>query len=229
VQNQFERSSSKESRVIRTLINLNRIERRVSRIKYGIVEMREEAQKIVREESPEQSLKSSELLYNSDVHQVRIVAVFVLGYIASKSEKALQMLRRNVSRDQSWVVQEVLAKAFNMYCKEIGYEKALPIIRSWLKDANPNVRRAASEGLRVWNQKDFFKSHPEVAIELLSQLKDDESKYVRKSIGNSLRDISRTEQDLVRTELAQWDKSNPRIALTYGFALQRGGRHLQTG
>jgi 3-methyladenine DNA glycosylase AlkD len=211
------------------LTDLNRIERRVSKIKYGIVEMREEAQKIVSEESPTQNLKTSESLYKSDSHQVRIVAVFVLGFIASKSEKALQMLRENVSQDKSWVVQEVLAKAFNMYCKEIGYEKALPMIESWLKDSNPNVRRAASEGLRVWNHKDYFKSHPEVAIELLSRLKDDESEYVRKSVGNSLRDISRKEKDLVRTELAKWDKSNPRIALTYGFALKRGGLHLPSG
>jgi 3-methyladenine DNA glycosylase AlkD len=127
------------------------------------------------------------------------------------------------SQDGSWVVQEVLAKAFNMYCKEIGYEKALPMIKSWLEDGNPNVRRAASEGLRVWSQKDYFKSDPEAAIRLLSKLKDDESKYVRKSIGNSLRDISRKESDLVRTELAKWDRSNPRIAFTYGFALKRGG------
>ena len=206
-----------------TNADLNGIRRRVSKIKYGIVKMREEALKIVGDESPAQSFKTAEALYKSDTYQVRIVAVFILGFIASKSDKALQMLRKNVSQDESWVVQEVLAKAFNTYCKEIGYENALPVIKSWLKDRNPNVRRAVSEGLRVWSQKDYFKSHPEVAIGLLSRLKDDESKYVRKSIGNSLRDISRKERDLVRAELAKWDRSNPRIALTYGFVLKRGG------
>jgi 3-methyladenine DNA glycosylase AlkD len=211
------------------MIDLSRIERRVSKIKHGIVDLREEAQKIVSGESPAQSLKTSASLYKSDTHQVRIVAVFVLGYLAARSEEALQMLRRKVSQDKSWVVQEVLAKAFNMYCKESGYERALPMIKSWLNDSDPNVRRAASEGLRVWNQKAYFKTHPEVAIQLLSKLKDDESKYVRKSIGNSLRDISRKEHDLVRTELAKWDKSNPRIAFTYGFALQRGGLPLRPG
>jgi 3-methyladenine DNA glycosylase AlkD len=210
------------------LIDRNRIERKVSKIKHGVVELREEAQKILSEGTVAQSLKTAASLYKSDTHQVRIVAVFVLGYIAPKSGQALQMLRKNVSQDKSWVVQEVLAKAFNMYCKEIGYEKALPMIRRWLRDRNPNVRRAASEGLRVWNQKGFFKSHPEVAIRLLSKLKDDESKYVRKSIGNSLRDISRREKDLVRTELAKWDKTDPKIALTYGFALKRGGLRAPT-
>jgi 3-methyladenine DNA glycosylase AlkD len=211
------------------LVDLNRIERRVSRIKHGVVVMREEAQKIVSEESLTRSFRTSESLYRSETHQVRVVAVFVLGYIASKSEEALRMLRRRVSQDKSWVVQEVLAKAFNMYCKEIGYEKALPMIKSWLQDSNPNVRRAASEGLRVWNQKDFFKGHPEVAIALLSKLKDDQSEYVRRSVGNSLRDIARKDKDLVRIELAQWNTSDPRIALTYGFALKRGGLHLPIG
>jgi hypothetical protein len=81
------------------LIDLNRIERRVSKIKYGIVEMRKEAQKIVSEESPAQSLKTAESLYRSDTYQVRIVAVFVLGFIASNSEEALQMIRKKVSQD----------------------------------------------------------------------------------------------------------------------------------
>jgi 3-methyladenine DNA glycosylase AlkC len=90
-----------------------------------------------------------------------------------------------------WRVQEILAKAFDNYCSDIGYEKALPIMRDWIKDPNPNVRRAVTEGFRVWTSRPYFRDHPDIAVQLLSQLKDDDSEYVRRSVGNALRDISR--------------------------------------
>ena len=61
----------------------------------------------------------------------------------------------------------------------------------WLADSSPNVRRAFTEGLRIWTGRPYFHNHPEVAIQLLSQLRNDESEYVRKSVGNALRDISK--------------------------------------
>ena len=94
-------------------------------------------------------------------------------------------------------MQETLAKAFDGYCKDSGYEKSLLVIEDWLSDENPNVRRAVTEGLRIWTGRDYFREHPEVAIKLLSRLKADESEYVRKSVGNALRDISRKNKDLI--------------------------------
>jgi len=40
----------------------------------------------------------------------------------------LAFMRDEVSKDDNWRVQEVLAKAFDEFCKKTGYEKALPII-----------------------------------------------------------------------------------------------------
>jgi len=72
--------------------------------------------------------------------------------------------------------------------------------------------------LRIWTGRPFFRDHPEIAIQLLSQFKDDESEYVRKSAGNALRDISKKHQELIRTELRKWDVTNKRIAQTYKLA-----------
>jgi 3-methyladenine DNA glycosylase AlkC len=57
-----------------------------------------------------------------------------------------------------------------------------------------------------------------VAIKLLVQLKADESEYVRKSVGNALRDISRKHKDLIRVEVEKWDLSNKHIQQTYKLA-----------
>lgn len=59
------------------------------------------------------------------------------------------------------------------------------------EDECANVRRAASEGLRVWTSRKYFKEHPDVAIRLLASHREGESEYVRKSAGNCLRDISK--------------------------------------
>jgi 3-methyladenine DNA glycosylase AlkC len=52
----------------------------------------------------------------------------------------------------------------------------------------------------------------------LSLLKDDESEYVRKSVGNALRDISRKHQALVAEELKTWDISQKKVLFTYKLA-----------
>ena len=108
--------------------------------------------------------------------------------------------------------------SFDNYCAKIGYENALPTIRAWFEDDIANVRRAASEGLRVWTSRPYFKEHPQVAIDLLASHKGDESEYVRKSAGNSLRDISKKFPQLVEEELNNWDLSSKKVMQVYKLA-----------
>jgi 3-methyladenine DNA glycosylase AlkC len=141
-----------------------------------------------------------------------------LGQFAVNSKESVTILKERVSLDEDWRVQEILAKAFDRFCADYGYEDALPFIREWLADFNPNVRRAVTEGLRIWTGRPYFREHPEVAIQLLSSLQKDESEYVRKSVGNALRDISRKHAELIRNELCTWDIEDKRIKQTYKLA-----------
>ena len=81
------------------------------------------------------------LAFKSNVYQVRMYSVFLFGYL-SEQDDILAFMRDEVSKDDNWRVQEVLAKAFDEFCKKIGYEKALPVIDEWLKNTNPNTSRA---------------------------------------------------------------------------------------
>ena len=54
------------------------------------------------------------------------------------------------------------------------------------------------EGLRIWTNRPFFKTNPALAIKLLSQHKADPSEYLRKSVGNALRDIGKKHSALVK-------------------------------
>ena len=127
-------------------------------------------------------------------------------------------MKDEVSKDSNWRVQEVLAKAFDEFCKKIEYEKALPVIDEWLGSNNPNTRRAVVEGLRTWTSRPYFKENPNEAIRRIANLKDDSSEYVRKSVGNALRDISKKFPDLIKIELENWNLESKEINQVYKLA-----------
>ena len=150
------------------------------------------------------------LAFKSDVYQVRMYSVFLFGYLSEDSD-ILTYMKDEVSKDSNWRVQEVLAKAFDEFCKKIGYEKSLPVIDEWLNSENPNTRRAVVEGLRIWTSRPYFKENPNEAIRRIANLKDDSSEYVRKSVGNALRDISKKFPELIRIELGNWNLESKEI------------------
>ena len=194
--------------VIETLIQ------RVQKTQHGFTDIQKAAKEVFAGHSKVETLSLAKELFASEVPQARMLATFLFGKLAAKSKESFTFLRKRVSQDKDWRVQEILAQAFDQYCKDSGYEKSLPVIKDWLADPNPNVRRAVTEGLRIWTTRDYFREHPEVAIQLLSQLRADESEYVRKSVGNALRDISRKHKELIQTELQNWDMSDKHVLQT---------------
>ena len=157
------------------------------------------------------------LAYKSDIYQVRMYGVFLFGYLSDKKD-ILVFMRDEVSEDDNWRVQEVLAKAFDEFCRKTGYEKALPIIDEWLDNHNPNTRRAVTEGLRIWTSRPYFKDNPKEAIKRIATLKEDTSEYVRKSVGNALRDISKKFPELIKAELNEWKLDSKEINQVYKLA-----------
>ena len=157
------------------------------------------------------------LAYHSEVYQVRMYGVFLFGYLSTDKE-ILTFMRDEVSKEENWRVQEVLAKSFDEFCKSIGYEKSLPIIDEWLNHENPNTRRAVTEGLRIWTSRPYFKENPKEAIRKIANLKEDKSEYVRKSVGNALRDISKKFPELIKDELNTWKLENKEINQVYMLA-----------
>lgn len=157
------------------------------------------------------------LAYHSEVYQVRMYGVFLFGYLSTDKE-ILAFMREEVSKDENWRVQEVLAKSFDEFCKSIGYEKTLTVIDEWLNHDNSNTRRAVTEGLRIWTSRPYFKENPKEAIRRIANLKEDKSEYVRKSVGNALRDISKKFPELIKDELNTWKLENKEINQVYMLA-----------
>jgi 3-methyladenine DNA glycosylase AlkC len=91
-------------------------------------------------------------------------------------------------------------------------EKTLSVLKTWALDSNQHVRRLVSEGSRprlpwAMSLPNYIKD-PSSVIELLEHLKDDNKEYVRRSVANSLNDISKDHPDVVAEIAVQWMKGS---------------------
>ena len=196
---------------------IKRLEREFSQIKSGFKKEEKRALADYKNNDRDYIKKLAFLSYESKVYQVRMYSVFLFGYLSDDSD-ILIFMRDKVSKDDNWRVQEVLAKAFDEYCKNKGYENSMPVVDEWLSSDNPNTRRAVTEGLRIWTSRTYFKENPQEAIKRLAPLKEDASEYVRKSVGNALRDISRKFPELIKEELKTWNLETKEIKQVYKLA-----------
>ena len=201
-------------------MHIDKILRDIVAIEHGFQHILDGADEILSAHSKERCFELAVELFEYEAYQARMLATTILGRLATEDNNALCILKERISTDENWRVQEMLAKAFDEVCKHRGYEVSLPLIEEWLNENNPNVIRAVTEGLRIWTNRPFFKETPSVAIALIAKHKGHESEYLRKSVGNALRDISKKHAELIRQEVQQWDLSNSRVLFTYKLAVK---------
>ncbi|MBX2850698.1 MAG: DNA alkylation repair protein [Phycisphaeraceae bacterium] len=97
--------------------------------------------------------------------------------------------------------------------------RTLSILKTWIDDPNPHVRRLISEGTRPrlpWAMRlPVFINDPKPVLTLLEKLKDDDDEYVRRSVANNLNDIAKDHPDTVAQVAARWmkgaDKNRERL------------------
>ena len=92
-------------------------------------------------------------------------------------------------------------------------KETIKTIIKWSKDDNVHVRRLASESVRIglpWSKKLY------VSVEnfenykiILSNLKNDKSKFVQKSVGNNLNDLYKEFPEKANEIIKEWSRNNP--------------------
>lgn len=87
-------------------------------------------------------------------------------------------------------------------------DATLAVLRKWVRDPNPHVRRLVSEGTRPrlpWAERvAWLEKEPQRVLPLLEALKDDPASVVRRSVANHLNDLSKSDPDLVCEVARRW-------------------------
>lgn len=118
---------------------------------------------------------------------------------------------RRFAADPHFGVREL---AWSAVRDEVGrdVDLAVSLLQPWVREADPNLRRFASELTRphgVWCAPlPALKAEPWRALALLEPLKSDPSLYVRNSVANWLNDASRTHPEWVREVCARWQRES---------------------
>ncbi len=92
-------------------------------------------------------------------------------------------------------------------------KKTVSEMLAWSTDENVHVRRLAGEGMRIrlpWAKKiyvclDEFETYKQI----LTNLKNDPSKFVQKSVGNNLNDLMKERPEKAQEIITEWQKNNP--------------------
>lgn len=189
----------------------------IKTIEHGFKHIIEAGDSILKNEMQDHFALSVKFL-DDESYQVRMLATYMLGQLSTIHPEALKFLEIRVAEDPNWRVQEMLAKAFDHYSNIRGYEQSLPKINLWLADPDPNVKRAVIEGLRIWTGRPYFIEYPKLAIHLISAHRSEDSEYLRKSVGNALRDIGKKHPSELSEELSTWNLEDKRTFFTYKLA-----------
>ncbi len=90
-------------------------------------------------------------------------------------------------------------------------EKTIAACIKWAKSKNFHLRRLASEGLRPklpWAPKlDVWNENPKPVFTILELLKEDEVKFVKKSVANHVRDWVKVNRKEAKKLITSWAKS----------------------
>lgn len=103
-------------------------------------------------------------------------------------------------------------------------DRTLDVMTGWAQDGNERVRRLASEGSRPrlpWSFRiERLMAEPSPLVPILEALKADPSLYVRRSVANSLNDITKDNPAWALDRIEGWDLGDPRTAWIAKHALR---------
>ena len=114
---------------------------------------------------------------------------------------------------RNWIVRETITEAILAGLKRTP-NKTLEILSIWTKSKNENLRRLVSESLRPHRSIKWLRNPTknDKIIDILSNLRNDPSIYVRKSVGNNLKDLSKYMPEKILKLMESWIiKANIRV------------------
>ena len=142
--------------------------------------------------------------------ELMVLAIHLLANLASDNFETTIEPIRYWATYETWEIRENAIHPILSGLKS-QKERVLQLLREWAIDPNENIRRLVAESLRPKGEIKWLRD-PEknnVVLEILTILNHDPSIYVRKSVGNNLKDLTKYMPakilDLIETWLAVKD------------------------
>ncbi len=138
-------------------------------------------------------------------------ALSFLGEISCLSnelfEQALQRAKM-LANESEWETREMSVYSIKKGLRFFP-EKTISILREWvIQESNPNVRRFIAESLRPSGDIKWLRNPNKNnnVLEILQMLKAEPSEYVRKAVGNNLKDLSKYMPEKILKLTRKWVK-----------------------
>jgi 3-methyladenine DNA glycosylase AlkC len=180
----------------------------------GLLEQMRMAAQVVAERAGAKSKNASLItaLSKSPVEKIRALAAFVVPMVYSDDlPKQLEWLRFTAALEGTWP-REASATILHHLIIQHGVAMVLPLVREWIKDEDPAVRRLVTEAFRprgvMLAHLNELKEDPAPLKKILEPLLDDPSDYVQKSVANNLNDISKDHPEIILEWTKEWNTPN---------------------
>jgi 3-methyladenine DNA glycosylase AlkC len=127
-----------------------------------------------------------------------------MGETGKRGPTSIVAIAHKLAADDRWEVRECIANAFD---DQVGIEQpefVYDLMRQWVTDPSPNVRRCTTNALMRYGIR-----QPKRVITLMEQLRHDESEYVRKNVAFCLQQIAKDKHPI----LGKGNPDNPDVML----------------
>jgi 3-methyladenine DNA glycosylase AlkC len=153
-----------------------------------------------------------EALATHHVAYAREWAAYAVGELPSLELAERLALLRPLAKDESFSVREAAWVGFREHVAA-DLSLGLSLLKVWIRDPDPNVRRCAVEGTRprgVWCRHiPELRQEPERAAYLLEPVRSDASDYVRRSVANWINDASKDRPEWAVAVTSRWLRESP--------------------
>ncbi|MEX2684857.1 MAG: HEAT repeat domain-containing protein [Candidatus Sigynarchaeota archaeon] len=165
-----------------------------------------------KEIQPSQVIAFADALYSVPDTRPRpfgkCIAIFFLAEFTKEGPAwfaACEPLILSWASSPDWEIREMALEPL-LHAVQRYPESILPRCRQWLRSPDENVRRFVAEGLRPRIGTRWLRDPAKNAqvLDILGELRHDPSEYVRKSVGNNLKDLSKYMPGVVLDLAARW-------------------------
>lgn len=137
-------------------------------------------------------------------------AIALIGELATFSEENFQkaMLQTKIwAEHPRWEIREMSGQVIRKGLKVFPI-KSLTILKEWSTSESDNLRRLSIESLRPLADIKWLRDPKknDCILEILALNKADPSVYVRKSVGNNLKDLTKYMPEKILTLVGEWVK-----------------------